>query len=157
MGNWRLTISGVGPHHNARERVAGEKEFDVDRLALELVKELRERGHSIAEAKLEIEPTSTSPRGFNMLRDGAGIPAIPPATPVAGHPVFTDRNYVPADDVEASAIALEAFRRHVGAAIRVRAHAMAADRNETLAVSHLEDAAELVFRGMQRELAKPDP
>lgn len=45
MGNWNISIRGVGPHHN------GIKD-DVEQIASRLVAELRAAGHSIASASV---------------------------------------------------------------------------------------------------------
>lgn len=40
MGNWNITIEGVGPHHNDRD-------FDADFMAKAFVKALKDAGHII--------------------------------------------------------------------------------------------------------------
>lgn len=44
MGNWHISIQGVGPHHNAGY------DGDADRMAAELVRELDAKGHRIESA-----------------------------------------------------------------------------------------------------------
>lgn len=44
MGNWNITIEGVGAHHNV------DYEKDANRMAAEFVKKLQEAGHTIARA-----------------------------------------------------------------------------------------------------------
>jgi len=46
MGNWNITIRGVGCHHN----VGYEK--DANRMAAEFVQKLRDAGHSVASASI---------------------------------------------------------------------------------------------------------
>lgn len=45
MGNWDISIKGVGIHHNGRED-------DVEQLAAEFVKKLKEKGQTVGDAKL---------------------------------------------------------------------------------------------------------
>lgn len=45
MGNWNISIRGVGPHHN------GIKD-DVEQIASRFVAELRAAGHSVASASV---------------------------------------------------------------------------------------------------------
>lgn len=45
MGNWNITIQGVGPHHNPD---AYPK--DANRMAAAFVKQLREAGHTVEAA-----------------------------------------------------------------------------------------------------------
>lgn len=44
MGNWNITIEGVGPHHN------GGKSFDADKMAIDFVSKLKAEGHTIRHA-----------------------------------------------------------------------------------------------------------
>ncbi len=44
MGNWHISIQGVGCHHN------GDKEFDADRLVKEFVQTLIRHGHLVERA-----------------------------------------------------------------------------------------------------------
>lgn len=44
MGNWKITIEGVGPHHN------GDNPKDADRLAAGLVRDLKAHGQTILNA-----------------------------------------------------------------------------------------------------------
>jgi len=46
MGNWNISIRGVGAHHNENNPK------DVDRIARRFVRELREAGHSILDAEI---------------------------------------------------------------------------------------------------------
>ena len=46
MGNWNITIRGVGAHHNK----AYPK--DADRMAAAFVKELKEAGHQVVSATI---------------------------------------------------------------------------------------------------------
>jgi hypothetical protein len=43
MGNWDISIKGVGIHHNGRED-------DAEQMAAEFVKALKGKGHSISSA-----------------------------------------------------------------------------------------------------------
>ncbi len=43
MGNYHISIEGQGAHHNG-------KEYDADEMARDLVKRLKEKGHSIFKA-----------------------------------------------------------------------------------------------------------
>lgn len=45
MGNWNITIRGVGFHHNGKSIPE-----DANRLAAKFVRELKEAGHQIDEA-----------------------------------------------------------------------------------------------------------
>jgi hypothetical protein len=49
MGKYRITIEGVGVHHNYRDEV-----FDADREAKKLAEALKENGHSVMVAKFEV-------------------------------------------------------------------------------------------------------
>jgi hypothetical protein len=44
MGNWNITVQGVGCHHN------GKAEIDADLAAVEFVEKLRKQGHTITSA-----------------------------------------------------------------------------------------------------------
>lgn len=46
MGNWNISIRGVGAHHNA------ENPKDADRMARRFVRELREAGHFVLGAEI---------------------------------------------------------------------------------------------------------
>lgn len=46
MGNWNITVRGVGCHHNQGLPT------DADRMAARFVKELKDAGHSIASATI---------------------------------------------------------------------------------------------------------
>lgn len=46
MGNWNITIRGVGSHHNE------QYEKDADRMAADFVKKLREAGHTVMGATI---------------------------------------------------------------------------------------------------------
>lgn len=46
MGNWNITIRGVGCHHN------GKPEIDANMQAAEFVKLLKKSGHAIASATI---------------------------------------------------------------------------------------------------------
>lgn len=65
MGNWNLSISGVGPHHN-------DQPYDVEKQADSLVRGLKSAGHNISEAKLEFDQPG---RNINLLEE-----ATTPAT-----------------------------------------------------------------------------
>jgi hypothetical protein len=44
MGNWNISINGIGQHHNS------DKEHDADELAKKLVLDLIEAGQSVSSA-----------------------------------------------------------------------------------------------------------
>lgn len=46
MGNWHISIKGVGIHHN------NNNPGDADKIALETVKQLRKAGHTIVHADI---------------------------------------------------------------------------------------------------------
>lgn len=46
MGNWNITVRGVGSHHNT----ANEK--DADRMAAKFVQELKAAGHNVVAASI---------------------------------------------------------------------------------------------------------
>jgi hypothetical protein len=46
MGNWNITIRGVGAHHNKKN------ESDANRMTAIFVKKLKEAGHSIQSATI---------------------------------------------------------------------------------------------------------
>lgn len=48
MGNWNITIRGVGVHHNLDKKL----EADANRMAAEFVEKLKEAGHSIVAASI---------------------------------------------------------------------------------------------------------
>lgn len=56
MGNWNISIRGVGPHHNA-------KPFDAEQLAAKLVDELKSNGHRVVSAEVTYG-------GVEVLEDG---------------------------------------------------------------------------------------
>ncbi|MCC6178823.1 MAG: hypothetical protein WAZ94_15195 [Phycisphaerales bacterium] len=43
MGNWNVTIRGVGPHHN-------QQETDVEQVAAKAVAQLKAAGHNVVSA-----------------------------------------------------------------------------------------------------------
>ena len=43
MGNWNVTIRGVGPHHN-------QQPTDVEQIAAKAVAQLKEAGHNVVSA-----------------------------------------------------------------------------------------------------------
>lgn len=47
MGRWRITIDGVGCHHN------GKRDIDADLAAKDFVDELKRQGHTLEQAKME--------------------------------------------------------------------------------------------------------
>lgn len=48
MGRWRITIDGVGCHHN------GKREMDADLAAKDFVAELKQQGHTLEAARFEM-------------------------------------------------------------------------------------------------------
>ena len=44
MGNWHISIQGIGPHHNT------DYENDAKKLAEKFTKELKDKGHRITYA-----------------------------------------------------------------------------------------------------------
>lgn len=46
MGNWNITVRGVGFHHNRRQPI------DANRMAAEFVKKLKEAGHTVVAASI---------------------------------------------------------------------------------------------------------
>lgn len=46
MGNWNITIRGVGIHHNRKQPT------DANRMAAEFVKKLKDAGHMIVAASI---------------------------------------------------------------------------------------------------------
>lgn len=71
MGRWRITIDGVGCHHN------GKREIDADLAAKDFVGELRKQGHNLEAARFEQLGTyvdaqgSTVPSSVTTLPEGA--------------------------------------------------------------------------------------
>lgn len=50
MGNWNISIRGVGSHHNKKMQGYDPTKSDADRLTAEFVQKLKDAGHSIASA-----------------------------------------------------------------------------------------------------------
>jgi len=46
MGNWNITVRGVGSHHNRKNR------SDANRMAARFVRELKAAGHSVISASI---------------------------------------------------------------------------------------------------------
>lgn len=46
MGNWNISIHGVGSHHNK------DYERDADRMAARFVEDLKRAGHSVSKATI---------------------------------------------------------------------------------------------------------
>lgn len=46
MGNWNISIHGVGCHHNKKLKT------DADRMAADFVKQLRDAGHAVGKATI---------------------------------------------------------------------------------------------------------
>jgi hypothetical protein len=70
MGNWHLSVQGVGPHHSG-------KPTDADALGKELVAKLRQAGHQITHASLH------HPAADELHQPGAQHPQTAPH-PTAG-------------------------------------------------------------------------
>lgn len=51
MGRWRITIEGVGGHHNGER---AEDAGDADHAAKQFVNELRHKGQSVTKAEFEV-------------------------------------------------------------------------------------------------------
>lgn len=54
MGNWNISIRGVGPHHNHNDADGRPKgnPTDADRMARRFVRELEEAGHHVTGAEI---------------------------------------------------------------------------------------------------------
>jgi hypothetical protein len=81
MGSYRITIEGVGCHHNGREGVV-----DSDAEAAKLVTTLRENGHSLTAARFELTGGSSGVTySTDNLLDGSRIVGqyVPPTPPTA--------------------------------------------------------------------------
>lgn len=46
MGNWNITVRGVGIHHNRKQP------RDANRMAAEFVKKLKDAGHTVVSASI---------------------------------------------------------------------------------------------------------
>lgn len=72
MGNWRLTLSGVGDHGANRSTSHGETVTDrsdarVDEICQRFVQELKEAGGTVNEATLHHWPGTSSEVVDNLL------------------------------------------------------------------------------------------
>jgi hypothetical protein len=81
MGRWRITIDGVGCHHN------GNRAIDADLAAKDFVGELKAQGHSIEAARFEALGAN-GPDGYDAQAvdpaSGMNIDLLAPAAePVA--------------------------------------------------------------------------
>lgn len=65
MGNWHISIEGVGPHHN------DGCTFDADKVARDTVRALRKAGHRITHA-------SFTYGGADMVLEGQPIESLSP-------------------------------------------------------------------------------
>lgn len=65
MGNWNITIRGVGAHHNTGYPV------DANRMAAEFVQKLRDAGHTVASATITYggEDDLSAPKRYLDDRD----------------------------------------------------------------------------------------
>lgn len=65
MGNWNITIRGVGVHHNTK------LPSDADRMAAKFVRDLKEAGHSIVAASITAggENDLTDPDAYLAQKD----------------------------------------------------------------------------------------
>ena len=64
MGRWRITVDGVGSHHN------GKREIDANLAAADFVAELKAQGHTIEAARFEalgknVDGTNDFPAHYN--------------------------------------------------------------------------------------------
>jgi hypothetical protein len=50
MGNWHLSIEGIGAHHNKLE--PGQMTFNVDTMAKMFIEDLKARGHRVLRATI---------------------------------------------------------------------------------------------------------
>jgi hypothetical protein len=75
MGNWNLTIRGVGQHHNGQPR-------DVEKLAAGIVDHLRRNGHTIVNATVTIGGEVDVTLGANPASQLYGDKAKSPATAI---------------------------------------------------------------------------
>lgn len=80
MGNWNISIRGVGAHHNWQDAEGnpGGNPKDADRMARRFVRELKEAGHSITGAEIThggVTVYESNPLGINPgLEDNAPDP-----------------------------------------------------------------------------------
>lgn len=88
MGNYRIVIEGVGPHHNPE----GRREGDADQAARAFVEGLRAKGHTVERASMVVAGPvvdgKPSSKKENLLADAAeqatklAAPASPDASSV---------------------------------------------------------------------------
>lgn len=60
MGNWNISISGVGCHHNGAE-------YDVEQLAAKFVDELKKQGHTVTTADVTMGSKIDALSRFGLL------------------------------------------------------------------------------------------
>lgn len=65
MGNWNITIRGVGCHHNKK------LDTDANRMAAKFVQELKDAGHHVSAATITHggEDDITKPAEYLEMRD----------------------------------------------------------------------------------------
>jgi hypothetical protein len=79
MGNWRITISGHGGHHNGRPD-------DAEALARGLVEDMQATGHHIGEAEFVLTDTTGAPTGTaESLLQGGYIGSSGETDPAGGN------------------------------------------------------------------------
>ena len=69
MGNWAITIEGLGCHHNGPEAAA-----DADKMAKAFTKQLLDAGHSICDARFTVrggQDQSIVPVDMPLVQSGA--------------------------------------------------------------------------------------
>lgn len=72
MGNWTITIQGVGTHHN--KNLAE----DADRMAAKFVEDLKDKGHVVTAASITSGREDVITDGAKYLADKDAIDAAEP-------------------------------------------------------------------------------
>lgn len=77
MGQWNITVRGLGIHHNKMDP------HDANRMAAKFVQDLKDAGHQVASATITagFEEDITDPETYLSNRDKIEAPPPPPEPP----------------------------------------------------------------------------
>lgn len=73
MGNWTITIHGVGAHHNE------DYDKDANRMAAEFADKLKAAGHSVEHVSFTSGSREDLLSSTSLTRGKHGMPPAPPA------------------------------------------------------------------------------
>lgn len=166
MGNWTLTVTGTGPHHNDNNPT------DIDRMAPEFIEALRKGGHNVESGHILFPDAALSSASAIMMLSvgptiragviGASIPPVVLERAPVGNGVV---NYVPAREAVVQTKqhrkdldeVLQRLKRDSGQPVDIDAAAIVrSSRERALAITKIEEA--IMWLGMDlKAQGTPNP